>query len=93
LWDQIKERFSNTLSREAYQNWIARTHLDVQQDGLLVVRVPDETTRQWIQQEYTSHVRRFVSELHLPVQKVEYSLGASGEGTSEHSGGVFAEQT
>jgi chromosomal replication initiator protein len=79
LWDQIKERFSNTLSGEAYQNWIARTQLDIQRDGLLVVRVPDETTRQWIQQEYTSHVRRFVSELHLPVEKVEYSLASGGE--------------
>jgi chromosomal replication initiator protein len=88
LWDQIKERFSNTLSREAYQNWIARTHLDIQQDGLLVVRVPDETTRQWIQQEYTPHVRRFVSELHLPVQKVEYSLGSAAEVNGEHSDGI-----
>jgi chromosomal replication initiator protein len=87
LWDQIKERFSNTLSGEAYQNWIARTQLDIQRDGLLVVRVPDETTRQWIQQEYTSHVRRFVSELHLPVEKVEYSLASGGEHNHTDQGG------
>jgi chromosomal replication initiator protein len=87
LWDQIKERFSNTLSSEAYQNWIARTQLDIQRDGLLVVRVPDETTRQWIQQEYTSHVRRFVSELHLPVEKVEYSLATGGEPNHADQGG------
>ena len=47
-------------------------------DELLVVRVPDETTRQWIQQEYTLSVRRFVSELNLPVEKVEYSLVGGG---------------
>jgi chromosomal replication initiator protein len=87
LWDQIKERFSNTLSGEAYQNWIARTQLDIQRDGLLVVRVPDETTRQWIQQEYTSHVRRFVSELHLHVEKVEYSLASGGEHSPADQGG------
>ncbi len=75
LWDQIKERFSTTLSTEAYQNWIARTQLETQKDGLLTVRVPDETTRQWIQQEYGSHIRNIVEELHLPIKRVEYSLG------------------
>lgn len=94
LWDQIKERFSNTLSREAYQNWIARTHLDIQRDGLLVVSVPDETTRQWIQQEYTSHVRRFVSELHLPVEKVEYSLASGADQQpADHSPGPIGHES
>jgi chromosomal replication initiator protein len=75
LWDQIKERLSTTLSSEAYQNWIARTQLEHQTDDLLVVRVPDETTREWIQQEYSPFIHRFVDELSLPVRKVEYSLG------------------
>jgi chromosomal replication initiator protein len=75
LWDQIKERLSATLSSEAYQNWIARTQLEDLKDGLLVVRVPDETARQWIQQEYTPYIRRAVNELRLPVLQVEYSLG------------------
>jgi chromosomal replication initiator protein len=89
MWDQIKERFSNTLSTEAYQNWIARTHLNTQQGGVLVVNVPDETTRQWIQQEYSSHIRRFVTELDLPVERVEYSLPSEAEQTeAEQSKGA-----
>jgi chromosomal replication initiator protein len=75
LWDQIKERFLVTLSGEAYQNWIARTQLEQQQDGLLIVRVPDETARQWIQQEYSPQIRQFITDLRLPVERVEYSVG------------------
>jgi chromosomal replication initiator protein len=76
LWDQIKERLSTTLSSDAYQNWIARTELEKHRDGLLVIRVPDETTRIWIQQEYTPQIRRALDELEIPIQRIEYSLGA-----------------
>lgn len=75
VWNQIKERLSGTLTAEAYQNWIARTQLDGLKDGLLVVRVPDETAREWIEQEYTPFIWSVVKELRLPVRQVEYSLG------------------
>jgi chromosomal replication initiator protein len=75
LWDQIKQRLATTLSAEAYQNWIARTQLEDHRENSLVVRVPDETTREWIQQEYSPFITRFIDELHLPVNRVEYSLG------------------
>ncbi len=75
IWNQIKERLSGTLTSEAYQNWIARTQLEGIKDGLLVVRVPDETAREWIEQEYTPDIWRVVKELRLPVRQVEYSLG------------------
>lgn len=75
LWEQIKERLAATLSSEAYQNWIARTELEEFREGVLKVRVPDEATRQWIEQEYTPQLRHFVAELRLPVREIEYSLG------------------
>ncbi|MFZ0591319.1 MAG: chromosomal replication initiator protein DnaA [Bryobacteraceae bacterium] len=77
IWNQIKERLSGTLTSEAYQNWIARTQLEGLKDGLLVVRVPDETAREWIEQEYTPYIWRAVKELRLPVRQVEYSLGVA----------------
>ena len=75
-WDQVKERLSVALSSDAYQNWIARTELDSYTDGLLVVRVPDETTRTWIEQEYTGQIRRAIDELQISVRRVEYVVGA-----------------
>src|SRR6185312_12491410 len=89
LWDQIKGRLAGTLSSEAYQNWITRSEFEDFRDGVLVVRVPDETTRQWIEQEYTPHVLQSIAVLQLPVQRVEYLSGlpqvhngAHGNGTS-----------
>jgi chromosomal replication initiator protein len=74
-WDQIKDRLSATLSKEAYENWIAKTYLESQRDGLLVIQVPDELARQWIQQEYSPLIDRFIEELRFPVGRVEYIVG------------------
>ena len=86
IWNQIKERLSGTLTSEAYQNWIARTQLEDVKDGLLIVRVPDETAREWIEQEYTPHIWSAVRELRLPVRRLEYSLGwvNGSNGTDGH---------
>jgi chromosomal replication initiator protein len=78
VWNQIKQRLSGALTSEAYQNWIARTQLEDLKDGMLVVRVPDETAREWIEQEYTPYIWRVVKELKLPIRQVEYSLGLNG---------------
>jgi chromosomal replication initiator protein len=75
-WDQVKERLSITLSSDAYHNWIARTELDSDHGGVLVVRVADETTRTWIEQEYTDQIRHAIDELQIPVRRVEYVAGA-----------------
>ncbi len=82
LWDQVKERLSATLSSDAYQNWIAQTELESHRDGLLRIRVPDETTKAWIQQEYTAQIRRALDELEIPVQRLEYSVGLAAAASS-----------
>jgi chromosomal replication initiator protein len=75
LWEQIKERLARALSSDAYQNWISRTEQVEYQNGLLVVSVPDETTRTWIEQEYAFHIREILKDFQPPVEKIEYILG------------------
>jgi chromosomal replication initiator protein len=78
VWEQIKEKLTETLSPDAYQNWVQRTELERFADHQLLVRVPDEFTAQWIRQKYESHVLRAITELHLPVTKVEYHVNGNG---------------
>lgn len=81
FWEQIKEKLAQKVSPDAYQNWIQRTQQEQFSDSQLVVEVPDEFTAQWIRQEYEIHVFRAISELRLPVSKVEYRVaGASTNG-------------
>ena len=75
-WDQIKGWLAIKLEDGAFENWIAQSEFASLQDGELTVRVPNETTEAWIQQEYTSHIRSAVQELNLPVRHVRYDIKA-----------------
>jgi len=75
-WDQIKGWLATKLENGAFENWIAQSEFASLQDGELTVRVPNETTEAWIQQEYTSHIRSAVQELNLPVRRVRYDIEA-----------------
>jgi chromosomal replication initiator protein len=75
-WERIKGWLTAKLSAGAYENWISRTALGALRDGDLIVRVPDETTEKWIQQEYTSLIRTAIQELGLPVRRVVYEIAS-----------------
>lgn len=71
-WEQIKEHISGRITNEAFQNWLARTSFVGLEQSSLRVAVPDEATRQWMQEEYAGEVWAAIHELRLPVQQVVY---------------------
>lgn len=73
-WDSIKERLHNSLTMEAWQNWVSCTQFDGFDAGCLRVAVPDDATRFWLENEYESKVSGAIRDLRLPVQKVQYVL-------------------
>ena len=73
-WEEIKGWLAVKLTGGAYKNWISRTALGSFHDGELTVRVPDETTENWIRQEYTPQIRTAIQELNLPVQRLHYEI-------------------
>lgn len=83
VWEQIKEKLAETLSPDAYQNWVQRTEMERFADHQLLVGVPDEFTAQWIRQKYEPHIRGAITDLQLPVNRVEYQV--IGNGRNGHS--------
>src|SRR5271156_1606792 len=78
-WDRIKKELETNLSPESYQNWISRIEF-MGMDGLtLVLSVPDETTRRWIETEYAAQLLRVGRQLGLAIDRVEYALPSSRE--------------
>ena len=85
VWDQIKNELQRALTADSYENWISRTHLDRLQDGLLVVSVPDETTRNWLESEYGCQITAIIERLGLPIRAVEYCAGAETHCNHTHT--------
>src|SRR3954451_19698284 len=74
VWDRIKAQLAQTLTVGAYANWISRSKLLSFSDGHLTVSVPNETTEQWIQQEYAVDIWSVIQDLDLRVKQISYEV-------------------
>jgi hypothetical protein len=52
VWDAIKQSLKSSMSKEAWRNWIRRTHLKAIDGSTLDVYVPDEATLVCLRADY-----------------------------------------
>jgi chromosomal replication initiator protein len=78
-WDRIKKELETKLSPESYQNWIGRTAFAGMDGNALIVSVPDEGTKRWMESEYATQVLQVAHQVGLDIRRVEYSLPVSRE--------------
>jgi chromosomal replication initiator protein len=78
-WDRIKKELETKLSPESYQNWIGRTAFAGMDGNALIVSVPDEGTKRWMESEYATQVMQVAHQVGLDIGRVEYSLPVSRE--------------
>jgi chromosomal replication initiator protein len=72
-WEQIKAKLATKISSQAYEDWVMRTLFEATDGGALTVIVPDQATKEWMEQEYAEDVRQTIRELSLPVDRVIYT--------------------
>jgi len=77
VWDQIKGQLAERLSAESFQNWLAPTQQQGQAGSRLVVRVPSEACKVWMEQEYAEHVAAAIEALGLGISRVEYEVAGA----------------
>ena len=82
-WQQIKSRLAAKIPPQAYHNWVVRTKFEAQEDGSLRVQVPDQVTKDFLEQEYGEDIRRAIIELNLPVRKVVYTEAGSQSASAQ----------
>src|SRR5947207_1468332 len=71
-WDLIKAKLAERIAPQEFQNWVMRTELDSLDGGSLRVQVPDQVTKDFIEQEYAGHIHSMIQELNLPVERIVY---------------------
>jgi len=71
-WDLIKAKLAERIAPQEFQNWVMRTALESLDHGALRVQVPDQVTKDFIEQEYTEQIRSTIRELNLPIESVVY---------------------
>lgn len=72
-WEQIKARLTTRVSPRAYEDWVMRTAFESADGTWLRVSVPDQVTKDWMEQEYADDVRQVIRDLNLPIERVVYT--------------------
>lgn len=73
-WEQIKQQLAVGMNSEAYQNWVSKTWQEKVDGERLVVRVPNEFSKDWMESEYGDRVRSAIARLEIPVRQIVYQL-------------------
>ncbi len=89
-WDQIKNHLQNTLSTDAFGNWVARTDFVDAEGDILRIAVPDKATKDYMELDYSQAVHSAIRYLQLPFRRVEYSLASSSPAPA-HSGFAYSD--
>jgi chromosomal replication initiator protein len=71
-WERIKVFLAEKIPPQAFQNWVQRTSLETEEEGVLRVGVPDDVTRAFLEQEYGEDVQSAIRHLSLDVDRVQY---------------------
>ena len=71
-WDRIKQALAAKISAQAYQNWVMRTTYEGFEGGVVRVGVPDQVTKDFMEQEYAEQIRAAARELNLQVEQIQY---------------------
>ena len=93
-WEQIKAVLTGRISPRAYEDWVMRTVFDGSDGVSIRVWVPDQVTKQWMEQEYAEDIRQTIRDLRLPIERVVYTARAAetaapssaGNDTGNHRG-------
>ena len=73
-WDRIKQQLSLTVSSESFQNWLAPTEQREEFAETLIVRVPSEAAKAWMEQEYPEKVTAAIMALRLAIHEIQYEV-------------------
>src|SRR6202162_1229178 len=79
-WDQIKKLLATKISNAAYENWLTKTSFLRSENGVLWVLVPDDITKEWMQEEYAGEVWSAIRDLNLAFHQVIYQTESTKPG-------------
>jgi chromosomal replication initiator protein len=75
-WDRIKNHLAQTISSESFQNWFAPTDQQEEFSETLIVRVPSEASKLWLEQEYGESITQAIAAIGVPVRTIIYEVAA-----------------
>ena len=83
IWSGVLVEFELTLSPANFTTWFKNTYILKEQDGTVIVAVPDQFTKEWLLNHYHKNILRILRSLADRVRAVEYTISKEPERKEE----------
>src|SRR5574343_1374257 len=74
LWEKTLGDMEGELSRANFSTWFKNTTIIKQDDGVVVVGVPNEFVKDWLQNKFHKMILRSLRNLSENIRGVEYAV-------------------
>jgi chromosomal replication initiator protein len=82
LWDNTLSELEAELSRANFSTWFKNTAILKQEDGMVVIGVPNEFVKDWLQNKFHKMILRSLRNLSEHTRGIEYAICKIEEKTS-----------
>ncbi|RJO62252.1 chromosomal replication initiator protein DnaA [candidate division WS5 bacterium] len=77
LWQAALGELELSLSKANFTTWFRGTNVISQENGEVVIGVPNVFTKEWLENKYNSKVKETLEHIIGPVNKITYKVGRS----------------
>ena len=77
LWQAVLGELEVSVSRANFSTWFKHTSIISNQDGHVVIGVPNVFTKSWLEKKYHGDIKAALQKMGAGVQTVEYKIGAA----------------
>ncbi len=77
LWPEVAHRLRATLNESTYRTWFSSVRADHGDDGALVLLVPNDFSRQWIESHFLGLIEAALQELEGPRRPLRIAVDES----------------
>ncbi len=75
LWQTVLGELELTLSKANFTTWFKNTSIVSQEEGSVVISVPNVFTKEWLENKYNQQIRETIEKVIGPISRIEYKVG------------------
>ena len=76
LWQAVLAQLQFQISPANFATWLKNTYILSQKEGLLLVSVPNNFSKEWLENKYNKLIFHIIRDLDAEIREIKYAVGA-----------------
>jgi len=79
LWQAVLAQLQFQISPANFATWLKNTYILSQEEGLILVSVPNNFSKEWLENKYNKLIFHIVRDLQTEIREIKYVVGAPAQ--------------